>query len=63
MANTTPRTPGRRATARVTNHQPWMSERQLEAYLETRDALRRVRSLASLAPEPRRDVASPASRA
>lgn len=39
----------------------WKSERQLEAYLQARDVLRRVRAVASLAPEPRRDAASPPS--
>lgn len=27
---------------------PWMSERQLDAYLQTREALRRARAVASL---------------
>jgi hypothetical protein len=38
----------------------WMSERQLDAYFEARDTLRRLRAVASLAPDlPRRTSSTP----
>ena len=40
----------------------WMSERQLDAYLQARETLRRLRATAALAPDPRRDT-SPGSAA
>ena len=38
-----------------------MSERQLEAYFQARDALRRVRAVAALTSDIRRDASPPTS--
>jgi hypothetical protein len=38
---------------------PWMSERQLDAYLQTREALRRARAVASLVASVRPPPAAP----
>ncbi len=40
-----------------------MSERQLEAYLQARDTLRRIRAVVSLTSDTRRDPSHPASAA
>ena len=40
-----------------------MSERQLEAYLQARDTLRRIRAVASLVSDTRRDPSHPTSAA
>ena len=48
----------RRCAARGT---PWMSERQLDAYLQARDTLRRVSAIAQLTAEASQPAAPPAS--
>jgi hypothetical protein len=60
MANT-PKSPCQ-GSSRGTRGMRWMSERQLDAYLQARDALRRVRAAATVAsPELRRGASPPAS--
>ena len=53
------RRPPRRCAARST---PWMSERQLDAYLQARDTLRRISTIARLATEASQPVTPPSSR-
>jgi len=60
MANT-PTSP-RQACSRGTRGKRWMSERQLDAYLQAREALRRLRATATSA-EMRRGASPPASAA
>ena len=52
------RLPQRRCAARGT---PWMSERQLDAYLQARDTLRRVGTIARLTTEASQPAAPPSS--
>ncbi len=56
MANTP--TSSHQTGSRGTRGQRWMSERQLDAYLQARDALRRVRDAVTSA-DRRRGAASP----
>ena len=52
MANTHDTSHARRSQRRkVTRGKSWMSERQLDAYLQARDTLRRVSANARLSPE------------
>ena len=63
MANSRTRTPRRRSSSpRSAAGLPWVSELQLDAYLQARDALRRARSAALLAsaPHPHEPPATPA---
>ncbi len=57
MANT-PKSPPQ-GSSRGTRGMRWMSERQLDAYLQARDALRRVRASAA-STESRRSASPPA---
>jgi hypothetical protein len=60
MAKTRNRTSGRRASSVASaTGLPWVSELQLDAYLQARDALRRARIAASLASRTRQPDTSP----
>ena len=65
MANTatTPFRQGRHQLRGSTRGIRSMSERQLEAYLQARDTLRRIRAVVSLASDTRRDPSHPTSAA
>lgn len=60
MANTAVPSNRRRSARSVSmSGMPWMSERQLDAYLQAREALRRARAVASLTAGVRSPPASP----
>jgi hypothetical protein len=61
MANTHTPSRQRRAAQHGSNGKLWMSERQLDAYLQTRDTLRRLRAAASLTSDIRRAPPPPSS--
>lgn len=62
MANTTPSAPQRRSSRRPSARGlPSMSERQLDAYLQARETLRRVRAVASLTSQVPRERSPSAS--
>jgi hypothetical protein len=57
MANNS--TSPRQGSSRGTRGMRWMSDRQLDAYLQARDALRRVRATATVASTQARGGTSP----